>query len=162
MWISPFSHGFVFSIYHQPCNLWDTGRISISRKDNTASTYSQSIYSSIKVLVQRVCVSALLPQWVGKWRGCCWKWKAARCTVLSFHVVSGRRCGDDVPRVGSLLPCVGYTSVQRVMSEGSWFPVVESAAKWASWAHSGAVPPAESAAWCVTPLRDEWACECWL
>ena len=36
------------------------------------------------------------------------------------------------------------------------------AAKWASWAHSGAVPPAESAACCVTPLRDEWASECCL
>jgi hypothetical protein len=74
--------------------------------------------------------------------------------VLSFHVVSGRRCADDVPRVGSLLTCVGYTSVQRVMSDGSWFPVEESAAKLASWAPSGVVPPAESAACCVT-LRDE-------
>ena len=43
-------------------DMWVTGRISVSRQDNTASTYSQSIYSSIKVLVQRVCVSALLPQ----------------------------------------------------------------------------------------------------
>jgi hypothetical protein len=28
-------------------HVWDTGRIYIARKDNTASTYSQSIYSSI-------------------------------------------------------------------------------------------------------------------
>jgi hypothetical protein len=104
---------------------------------------------------KRQVYRALLPQWVGKWR-------AARCTMLSFHVASGRRCADDVPRVGSLLPCVGYTSVQRVISGGSWFPVEESAAKWASWAHSSAVPPAESAACCVTPLRDEWVSECWL
>jgi hypothetical protein len=78
--------------------------------------------------------------------------------VLSCDVVSGRRCAEYVPRVGSLLPYVGYTSVQRVMSDGSWFPVEESAAKWANWtnwAHSGAVPPAEFTACCVTPLHDE-------
>ena len=72
------------------------------------------------------------------------------CTVLSFFVVSGRRCADDVPKVGSLLPCVGYTSVQRVMTDDRWLPAEKSAARWANWAHSGAVPPAESAVCCIT------------
>ena len=79
-------------------------------------------------------------------RGCCCNWKAARCTVFFFLVVSGRRCADDIPRVGSLLPCVGYTSVKRVMSNDRWLPAEKSTARWAS----GAVPPAESVACCVT------------
>jgi hypothetical protein len=61
--------------------------------------------------------------------------------VLSF-LVSGRRCADDVPRVGSLLPCVGYTSVQRVMGDDCWLPAERSTAMRASRAHSGEVPPA--------------------
>ena len=36
-------------------DLWDTGRISIARKDYTASTYKQSIYSSIKVCWYNEC-----------------------------------------------------------------------------------------------------------
>ena len=61
--------------------------------------------------------------------------------MLSF-LVSGRRCADDVPRVGSLLPCVGYTSVQRVMGDDCWLPAERSTAMRASRAHSGEVPPA--------------------
>jgi hypothetical protein len=61
--------------------------------------------------------------------------------------VSGRRCADDVPRVGSLLPCVGYTSGQRVMSDDRWLPAEKSTA---SGEHSGAVPPAVYAASCMT------------
>ena len=88
-----------------------------------------------------------------KRRGCC-----GVCTVLSFLVVSGRRCVDDVPRVGSLLPCVGDTSVQRVMSDDRWLPAEKSTARRASGAHSGAVPLAESAACCV-PMCVVGACQ---
>jgi hypothetical protein len=73
-----------------------------------------------------------------------------RGKVYRALLVSGRRCADDVPRVGSLLPCVGYTSVQRVLSDDGWLPAEESTARRASGAHSGAVPPAESAVCCVT------------
>jgi hypothetical protein len=69
---------------------------------------------------------------------------------MPSFLVSGRRCADDVPRVGLLLPCVGYTSVQRAMSDDRWLPAEKSTERWASGAHSGAIPPAESAACCMT------------
>jgi hypothetical protein len=113
--------------------MWDTGRIYIPRKDNTASTYSQSIYSSIKVLVQRVCVSALLSQWVGKWRCCCWKWRAASVPCSPSGVTfSPSSVSREVERLllevesgemyRALLPCCVGTAVRRWCPE-SWLAV---------------------------------------